>query len=230
MKDAKDDKGAQKMRLYFNDIFPFIGMMLLGLKMSIILAVLSMFLGIIIGFALCLCKLSNVTILRLISIVYIEVIRNTPLLVQLYILYFGLAQLGIDLSPFVASSIAMIINAGAYIAEIFRGSFLSIPNGLVEAAESLGMGRLQILRYVLFKLLFKNAFPGLINQFILMFLFSSVASTIALSELTYVTFNLQSSTSRIFEVLIISGAMYYIVTALSVAIMNWLRIRLFSWK
>lgn len=218
------------MRLYFNDIFPFIGMMLLGLKMSIILAVLSMFLGIIIGFALCLCKLSNVTILRLISIVYIEVIRNTPLLVQLYILYFGLAQLGIDLSPFVASSIAMIINAGAYIAEIFRGSFLSIPNGLVEAAESLGMGRLQILRYVLFKLLFKNAFPGLINQFILMFLFSSVASTIALSELTYVTFNLQSSTSRIFEVLIISGAMYYIVTALSVAIMNWLRIRLFSWK
>lgn len=218
------------MRLYFHEIFPYIGMMLDGLKMSIILAVLSMFLGIIIGFVICLCKMGQISALKYISIAYIEAIRNTPLLVQLYILYFGIAQFGIDLSPFVAASIAMIINAGAYIAEIFRGSFLSIPKGLIEAAESLGMSHIQVLRYVLLKLLFKNAFPGLINQFILMFLFSSVASTIALSELTYVTFNLQSSTSRIFEVLIISGAMYYFVTVFSVTIMNWLRKRLFSWK
>lgn len=218
------------MNLYFSDILPYIGMMLDGLKISVILAVLSMALGIVIGFIMCLWKMGHVSILKLIAVAYIELIRNTPLLVQLYILYFGLAQFGIDLSPYVASSVAMIINAGAYIAEIFRGSFLSIPRGLVEAGESLGMSHPQILRYVLLKPLFKNAFPGLTNQLILMFLFSSVASTIALSELTYVTFNLQSSTSRIFEVLIISGAMYYGVTVFGVALMNWLKGRLFSWK
>lgn len=218
------------MRLYFHEIFPYIGDMLSGLKYSVILTLISMAAGVIIGFIACLCKMGKVKILKVISNIYIEVIRNTPLLVQLYILYFGLSQFRIDFSPFAASGIAMVINAGAYIAEILRGGFLAVPGGLVEAGESLGMNRYQIIRHVILKLVFKNAFPGLINQFILMFLFSSVTSTIAMSELTYVTFNLQSSTARVFEVLLISGAMYYIVTALSVAVLNRFGKHVFTWR
>lgn len=218
------------MRLYFHEILPSIGDMFSGLNYSIILTLISMIMGLIIGFVACLFKMGKVRLLKAISEIYIEIIRNTPLLVQLYILYFGLAQFDLDFSPFTASCIAMIINAGAYIAEILRGGFLAVPNGLVEAGESLGMNRYQILRYVILKIVMKNSFPGLINQFILMFLFSSVTSTIAMPELTYVTFNLQSSTSRIFEVLIISGAMYYIVAALSVAILNKFGKHVFAWK
>lgn len=218
------------MRLYFHEIFPFIGDMLLGLRYSVILTLISMSAGLVIGFVACLCKMSHSRPLKVISKCYIEVIRNTPLLVQLYILYFGLSEFSVDLSPFAASSIAMVINAGAYIAEILRGGFLSVPAGLVEAGASLGMKPYQILRYISLKLVMKSSFPGLINQFILMFLFSSVTSTIAMNELTYVTFNLQSSTARVFEVLFLSGAMYYIVSIISVAILKKFGKHVFAWK
>lgn len=218
------------MRLYFHEIYPYLGDMISGLKYSVILTLISMTAGLLIGFIACLCKMGKVKIWKMAANVYIEVIRNTPLLVQLYILYFGLSQFKIDLSPFAASGIAMVINAGAYIAEILRGGFLAVPHGLVEAGESLGMTPYQILRHVILKLVFKNSFPGLINQLILMFLFSSVTSTIAMSELTYVTFNLQSSTARVFEVLLISGAMYYLVTAFSVAVLNRFGKHVFTWR
>ena len=128
-----------------------------------------------------------------------------------------------------ASVIAMVINGGAYIAEIMRSGFQSIPYGLQEAGMALGMTSRQVFLNIRLKLALKNAFPALINQFILLFLFSSVTSTISMPELTYITFNLQSSTARVFEVLLISGAMYYVITILFVALFRKCEKKLFSW-
>ncbi len=217
------------MKLYFNDVVPYLGDMFFGLGYSIILTVVSMGLGLLVGTAAYLGKSSRNRVLSSAARIYIELIRNTPMLVQLYILYFGLPELGIDLSPMASSVIAMVVNGGAYIAEIMRSGFQIIPFGLQEAGMALGMTNWQIFFHIRLKLALKNAFPSLINQFILLFLFSSVTSTISMPELTYVTFNLQSSTARVFEVLLISGAMYYIVTVLFVGGFRRVEKKLFHW-
>ena len=217
------------MKLYFKDVIPYLNDMFTGLGYSVLLTVISMALGMVVGIAAYLGKSSSHKCVSAVSKGYIELIRNTPMLVQLYILYFGLPEIGVDLSPLTASVIAMVINGGAYIAEIMRSGFQSIPYGLQEAGMALGMTSRQVCLNRRLKLALKNAFPALINQFILLFLFSSVTSTISMPELTYITFNLQSSTARVFEVLLISGAMYYVITILFVALFRKCEKKLFSW-
>ena len=217
------------MKLYFKDVIPYLNDMFTGLGYSVLLTVISMALGMVVGIAAYLGKSSSHKCVSAVSKGYIELIRNTPMLVQLYILYFGLPEIGVDLSPLTASVIAMVINGGAYIAEIMRSGFQSIPYGLQEAGMAVGMTSRQIFLNIRLKLALKNAFPALINQFILLFLFSSVTSTISMPELTYITFNLQSSTARVFEVLLISGAMYYVITILFVALFRKCEKKLFSW-
>ena len=217
------------MKLYFKDVIPYLNDMFTGLGYSVLLTVISMALGMVVGIAAYLGKSSSHKCVSAVSKGYIELIRNTPMLVQLYILYFGLPEIGVDLSPLTASVIAMVINGGAYIAEIMRSGFQSIPYGLQEAGMALGMTSRQIFLNIRLKLALKNAFPALINQFILLFLFSSVTSTISMPELTYITFNLQSSTARVFEVLLISGAMYYVITILFVALFRKCEKKSFSW-
>ena len=217
------------MKLYFKDVIPYLNDMFTGLGYSVLLTVISMALGMVVGIAAYLGKSSSHKCVSAVSKGYIELIRNTPMLVQLYILYFGLPEIGVDLSPLTASVIAMVINGGAYIAEIMRSGFQSIPYGLQEAGMALGMTSRQVFLNIRLKLALKNAFPALINQFILLFLFSSVTSTISMPELTYITFNLQSSTARVFEVLLISGAMYYVITILFVALFRKCEKKLFSW-
>ena len=217
------------MKLYFKDVIPYLNDMFTGLGYSVLLTVISMALGMVVGIAAYLGESSSHKCVSAVSKGYIELIRNTPMLVQLYILYFGLPEIGVDLSPLTASVIAMVINGGAYIAEIMRSGFQSIPYGLQEAGMALGMTSRQIFLNIRLKLALKNAFPALINQFILLFLFSSVTSTISMPELTYITFNLQSSTARVFEVLLISGAMYYVITILFVALFRKCEKKLFSW-
>ena len=217
------------MKLYFKDVIPYLNDMFTGLGYSVLLTVISMALGMVVGIAAYLGKSSSHKCVSAVSKGYIELIRNTPMLVQLYILYFGLPEIGVDLSPLTASVIAMVINGGAYIAEIMRSGFQSIPYGLQEAGMALGMTSRQVFLNIRLKLALKNAFPALINQFILLFLFSSVTSTISMPELTYITFNLQSSTARVFEVLLICGAMYYVITILFVALFRKCEKKLFSW-
>ena len=217
------------MKLYFKVVIPYLNDMFTGLGYSVLLTVISMALGMVVGIAAYLGKSSSHKCVSAVSKGYIELIRNTPMLVQLYILYFGLPEIGVDLSPLTASVIAMVINGGAYIAEIMRSGFQSIPYGLQEAGMALGMTSRQVFLNIRLKLALKNAFPALINQFILLFLFSSVTSTISMPELTYITFNLQSSTARVFEVLLISGAMYYVITILFVALFRKCEKKLFSW-
>jgi polar amino acid transport system permease protein len=144
--------------------------------------------------------------------VYVEAIRNTPLLVQLYIIFLGLPSAGIRLSALEASMLGMTLNLGAYSTEIFRAGFNSIKHQQIEAGEALSLTRLQILRHVVLMPAVSRVWPSLIGQFILMMLGTSVCSFISLEELSGIAYNIQSETFLSFEVYLIIGVIYLCLT------------------
>jgi polar amino acid transport system permease protein len=217
------------VNLVFHDIIPYIPQLLSGLAVSLYVTVICMLAGTVLGLFVALCKSSKNVILRFLGNAYIELIRNTPLLVQLYILFFGLGQLGIDISPLWSALIGITINNGAYTAEIFRAGLSSVPKGLHEAGSALGMNKAQIFRHVILAPAFRTAFPALTNQLILLFLFSSVASIISLEELTYQIMNVETQTSRTLEITLIAAVLYYGCSSIFVYLSNAMAKKVFKW-
>lgn len=181
------------------------------------------------GIFIYLAKASKYKLLRTVSSSYIEIIRNTPLLVQLYLIYFGLGQININISPLWAALIGITLNNAAYTAEIFRAGINSVPKGLREAGIALGMSSTQIFRYVILPPAVKSVFPALTNQLILLFLFSSVASVISLNELMNQILYIDSLTFRTFEVLTIGALMYYGCSSVFAVGSKLLERKLFKW-
>jgi polar amino acid transport system permease protein len=160
---------------------------------------------------------------------YIEVFRNTPLLVQLYLIYFGLPEIGLNLNPTWAGLVALTLNNAAYTAEIYRAGFDSVPKGLIEAGRALGMRQPQVFRHIMFVPATRTVFPALTNQFILLFLASSIASIIGLPELMNTILNINSETYRTFEVLAVGGLLYFVASGLFALAARVLEGRLFGW-
>jgi polar amino acid transport system permease protein len=202
------------MTFYFGDLLPYFPLMLQALWVSIYITLISMVVGSALGVLVYLGKASSSRLLSRASSAYIEVLRNTPLLVQLYLIYFGLGQVGFNLNPLWAALLGMTLNNSAYTAEIFRAGFLAVPAGLSEAGRALGMSTRQTFRFVLFKPAIRSVFPALTNQFIVLFLFSSVASVISLEELTSILMNLNSTTLRTLEVFTYGGLLYYLTSSI----------------
>ena len=140
--------------------------------------------------------------------VYVEAIRNTPLLVQIFLVYFGLASIGLKLSAFTVAVTALTINVGAYTAEIMRAGFEAIPRGQIEAAEGLALSRFQVYWHVILLPAAERVYPALTSQFVLLMLASSVCSQISAEELTAVANYIQSDTYRAFETYIIVAVLY----------------------
>ena len=147
-----------------------------------------------------------------ISKVYVEAIRNTPLLVQIFLVYFGLASVGLKLSAFTVAVVALTINVGAYTAEIMRAGFEAIPRGQIEAAEGLALTRFQIYWHIILLPAVEKVYPALTSQFVLLMLASSVCSQISAEELTAVANYIQSDTYRAFETYIIVAVLYVILS------------------
>ena len=144
--------------------------------------------------------------------VYVELIRNTPFLVQLYIIFFGLPAIGILIPAEVAAILAMTINLGAYTTEIFRAGIESIHRSQIEAALALAMTRLQVFRHVILKPAVARVWPSLVSQFILIMLTSSVCSFISVEELSGSAALVQSETYRSFEVYLLIGGLYLLLS------------------
>jgi polar amino acid transport system permease protein len=143
---------------------------------------------------------------------YVEAIRNTPLLVQIFLVYFGLASVGLKLSAFTVAVAALTINVGAYTAEIMRAGFEAIPRGQIEAAEGLALSRPQIYWHIILLPAIERVYPALTSQFVLLMLASSVCSQISAEELTAVANYIQSDTYRAFETYIIVAVLYIILS------------------
>lgn len=202
------------MTYYFGDILPYLPLLLKALWVSVYVTVAAFIAGSMVGVLLALAKAAPSKLLRTVSSAYIEVMRNTPLLVQLYLIYFGLGQVGLNFSPLWTALIGMTLNNSAYTAEIFRGGFAAVPAGLREAGAALGMSAVQTFRYVVFKPGLRAVLPALTNQFIILFLYSSVGSVISLDELTSALRDLNSQTLRTLEVFTYGAGLYYVTSAL----------------
>src|ERR1700722_18609471 len=142
---------------------------------------------------------------------YIEVIRNTPFLIQIFIIFFGLPRLGIYMSSNQAALLAMVVNVGAYATEIVRAGIEGISRGQIEAGLALGLRPLQVFRYVVLFPALAIVYPALSSQFILLMLSSSVVSTISAVELTAITNSLQSTTFRAFEFYFVATGLYLVM-------------------
>ncbi|MGC8779000.1 MAG: amino acid ABC transporter permease [Candidatus Caldatribacteriaceae bacterium] len=171
-----------------------------GATVTLRVTVLSIIIGLLIGIVAGLARVWPNTFLRAISSAYIELVRGTPLLVQIFLVYFGLPALGLNLDPFVAGIIAMGINSGAYVGEIVRGGIESIAQGQMEAALSLGMTWWQAMYYVILPQAFVRILPPLGNEFIALLKDSSLVSTIAIAELTRTGQIIITRTFKSFEI------------------------------
>lgn len=201
------------MTFYFGDIFPYLPLMLQALWVSIYVTLASFVVGSVLGIFIYLGKSSRIRVLSAFSHGYIELIRNTPLLVQLYLIYFGLGSIGINFNPLWSVLIGMTLNNSAYTAEIFRAGISAVPVGLREAGTALGMPFHQTFRYVILKPGIRNVLPALTNQFIVLFLYSSVGSVIALGELTATLEDLNSQTLRTLEIFTVGAVLYFLTSA-----------------
>jgi polar amino acid transport system permease protein len=184
----------------FNVIWQNWNQFLLGAWMTIQISFIATGLGLIIGTTMAGLQLLRNRFLSGVIQAYIEVIRNTPFLVQLFFVYFGLPSLGILIPANQAALIALTINIGAYATEIVRAGVESISKGQIEAGRSLGLSGFQIFIYVILKPALMIVYPALTSQFILIMLNSAVISVISAQELTYQAKLLQSRTFRSFEI------------------------------
>ncbi|MDQ1145684.1 polar amino acid transport system permease protein [Bacillus sp. SORGH_AS 510] len=212
--------------LDFSLVTKFIPFMLKATIVTLELSVVSILIGLILGLFIALMKISPIKVLSLFADFYLWIIRGTPMLVQLFIVYFGLPQIGIELSPFVSSVIALGINSAAYIAEIYRGGIQSIPRGQVEAAESLGMKYPTIMKKIILPQAIRVSVPSLGNQAIMMLKDSSLASLVTVSELMMVSQRFASTNFAFIEFYVAAAGFYLIMTTLFTFILNKVEVRL----
>jgi len=138
----------------------------------------------------------------------VEVIRNTPFIVQLFFIFFGLPAMGVKLTEAEAAFIAMVVNLAAYSSEIIRAGIEAVPKGLIEAGETLAMSRWQVFRHVVLKPAFMKVYPALSSQIVIVMLGSAVVSQISAEDLTYAANFVQSRNFRAFEVYLVAATLY----------------------
>jgi polar amino acid transport system permease protein len=192
----------------FNVVWDHFPELLNGALLTIQLSATAMALGLCVGVVCAYGKSAGPRPVRWLTGFYIELIRNTPFLVQIFIIYFSLPVIGIRLAANAAALLAMTVNLGAYASEIVRAGIEAVPHGQVEAARALGLRRLQIFRLVILFPALKTVYPALASQFILLMLSSSIVSTISAVELTAITNSLQSTTFRSFEFYFTATGLY----------------------
>lgn len=198
--------------LHYSQITSYLPYLIGGALLSLELSVLAFAGGMVIGFALAIARNDGGPILSRLVRAYVVFFTNTPQLVQIYVIFFGLPDLGVVFSPFAAALIGMTLNAGAYLTEILRAGLASVHREELDAAETLGMSRLQSLRYVIVPHVFRVSMPPLSNQYILMTLGTSMAAVFGVEELTGRAFNVNSTTFRSIEIFTTIAGLYVVIT------------------
>ncbi|HCM90517.1 MULTISPECIES: ABC transporter substrate-binding protein/permease [Vagococcus] len=220
IRDIKDQKlmdgyKEEAYKLMFNEesFFKKYGSFYLkGTAYTVFLAFVGVLFGAVIGAILALMKLSKNKLLKIIAVVYIEYVRGTPLLVQIFLVFFGSNVIGLDLSALAASCLALSLNSGAYVAEIIRAGINAVDNGQTEAARSLGMNQFQAMKHIVFPQAIKNILPALGNEFVTVIKESSVVSVIGVSELMFQGGVVQGASFKPFLPIVIVSMIYFVLT------------------
>jgi polar amino acid transport system permease protein len=192
-------------------IYPYLDQLWAAAGTTLLISVLSILLSVALGAGVALLRRSGLVLLRFIGGLYVEVMRNTPLLVILYIVYFALPALNIRLSSFNAALIGLTLNSAGYMAEIIRAGLVAVPHGQFEAASAQGFTRVQTYRYIVMPQVFRTIYAPLGNQFIAVILASSLASAVAVEDVTAWMQTVGSSSFRFFETFVVAAAVYLVL-------------------
>jgi polar amino acid transport system permease protein len=203
-------------------------LLLKGVGWTLGLTAISAIIGVVVGVACAWSRSSGPAWLKWVVGSYVELIRNTPFIVQLFFIYFGLPAAGVKLSPEVASVIAMVVNLGAYATEIIRAGIDATPKGQIEAAMSLALNRMQIFTRVVLPPALKKVWPAMVSQIIIVMLGSAVCGQISTDELSYAANLIQSRNFRAFEAFIIATLIYLALSMALRKLLNWMGPR-FLW-
>lgn len=202
-----------------------------GAVMTLWLTVLVFALSFVLGVILAVCRFNKqIYPVYFVSTMYVELIRNTPALVQVFFIYFGLPQFGIHFTPIEAGIIALTINNSAYMAEIVRAGIQSIPKGQWEASKALGLTYTQMFRYVIFPQACKHIFPVTANQFIMVIFNTSLLAILDVKELTDRALILNGQTFRTLEIFVFVTGIYYVLYFIVSTVLHWANRRLFPIK
>jgi len=200
------------VKLDFSVVVPYLPMFLKGAKVTIEASVMAILIGLAIGTIVGIGRVIPLRPINFIAWLYVYIIRGTPLLVQLFLIYFGLPSLGIELEAFPAGVIGLGINSGGYVAEIVRGGIEAVPKGQLEAAKVLGLSYFQTMWYIVLPQAIRNMLPALGNEFVTLVKQSALLSTLAITELTMVGQQVRSVTFASFEVFITVALIYLALT------------------
>lgn len=214
------------MSFDFSLIWNSLPLLLAGAGVTIEITAIAVGLGFIFGLITSVCRLSGVKILQVIAVCYVNIIRGTPMLVQIFLIYFVLPMvIGERINPFVAAVAACSINSGAYVSEIFRAGIQSVDKGQMEAGRSLGLSWMQTMRYVILPQAFKHVIPPLGNEFISMTKETSLVSVIGFEELTRRGQLIIAKTYGSFEIWLTVAAIYLVMTLTIARLVSYLERR-----
>mgnify|MGYP001115039986 FL=1 len=204
-------------------------LLLQGIKLTVIISLISLAIGMVIGFVSCLMGLSKNPVLKALSEIYIWIIRGTPMLVQAFIIYFGVPQLfqllinpNFRIDAYTAGVITLSLNAGAYLSEIFRSGISAVPKGQIEAARSLGLGSARTMFKVVLPQAIKVAIPSMVNQFIITVKDTSILSVIGLAEIVNRAKVYVGKSYQFFATYILVAAYYLIVISILMLVSKYL--------
>lgn len=210
------------IELQFQPILEQWPMLLAGTGLTIVLTVVATLIGMIVAIGCAWIRGHGPLALRGLVGLYVELIRNTPFIVQLFFIFFGLPAAGIKLSPLTASILTLVINLGAYATEIVRAGIEATPRGQIEAAQSLALSPRQIFLRVILPPAFKKVWPALVSQITIIMLGSAVCGQISTEELSFATNLIQSRNFRAFEAYIVGTLMYLVLATALRRLLNWL--------
>lgn len=201
-------------------------LMLKGAAWTLLLAVASVFFGAIIGTVVAVTRLAKVPVLSQFATLYVSCMRGTPLLVQLFVIYFGLPSIGIQFDPISAGILGLSLNVGAYLSETIRGAINGVEHGQWNAARSLGLTQAQTLRYVIGPQALRLAVPSLSNSLISLIKDTSLVSVIAVGELMLATKEVIATTFQPFPLYLAAAGIYWAMSASFETLQKKLEVRL----
>jgi His/Glu/Gln/Arg/opine family amino acid ABC transporter permease subunit len=192
-------------------IYPYLGELWQAAAVTLWLSVLAIAISVVVGIAVALMRRSHLRVLRILGGIYVEVMRNTPLLVILYLVYFALPETGLRLSSFAAALIGLALNSAGYMAEIFRAGLSAVAHGQFEAAASQGLTTTQTYRHIVLPQVFRTIYAPLGNQFIAVILASSLASAVAVEDVASWMQTVGATSFRFFETFLVSAVVYLVL-------------------
>lgn len=211
---------------FFSVVFKYAPKFDQAIVYTLQLSVFSILLGTVFGLFVTSLKLTKLKWIQKVADIYISIVRGTPLLLQLYFIFYGLPLMGLEFDRFTSAIIGLAFHSGAYICEIFRGAIVSIHYGQEEAARALGMTKFQAFFHVILPQAFKRSIPALGNQFIIAVKDSSLASVITITEITLTARQFSAATFNPFPILFTAGVYYYVIITILTKLLKGLERRL----